>query len=134
MASSGAFFTEGSYTKNTPGEVDFMMSQLKKYSCESTKPTLKEISRLAALKLPLVATTTPIDIQKFMGKWFVMANIPMSVEVDASNSVENYHWDTARGAIDVLFERGITSGCQVKIRNVREDHECTYQFILGTRP
>ena len=81
-----------------------MMSQLEKYSCGSTKPTLKEISRLAALKLPLVATTTPIDIQKFMGKWFVIANIPMSVEVGASNSIENYHWDAARGAIDVLFE------------------------------
>lgn len=100
----GAFFSEGSYTKNSPEEVDFMMSQLKKYSSGSTKPTLKETLRLAALKLPLVATTTPIDIQKFMGKWFVMANIPTSIEVGASNCIENYSWDAQRGSIDVLFE------------------------------
>ena len=81
-----------------------MMSQLAKLSNVSTRPTMKESLRLAALQLPLTATTTPLDIQKFMGKWYVMANIPMSVEVGASNCVENYSWDAQRKSVDVLFE------------------------------
>ena len=81
-----------------------MMSQLKKWSSSETRPSLKEQQQIAALELPLVATTTPVDIPKFMGKWYVMANIPMSLEIGAFNCVENYHWDAAKETIDVLFE------------------------------
>ena len=84
-------------------EVDFMMTQLEKWS-KGDKPTVDESARLAALKLPLKATPVVVDIPKFMGKWHVLANIPLSVEVGASNCVENYSWNTQSESIDVLFE------------------------------
>ena len=122
----GPFFTEGTHSKNTPGEVNYMMSQLEKWSNVSTRPsmeeTLRETLRQAALKVPLTATTAPIDIQKFMGKWYVMANIPMPLEVGASNSVENYAWDEKRKAIDVLFEYIPKDGKTDAVKSKSEMH------------
>jgi dehydrogenase/reductase SDR family protein 12 len=100
---AGLFFSEGSFTKNSPQEIEFMMRQLKKWA-KNDRPSLKETNRLAALKLPLKATEIPVDIQKFMGKWYVMANIPLSVEIGAFNSVENYAWNDEKKVVDVLFE------------------------------
>mmetsp|Transcript_7811 Transcript_7811/g.7878 ORF Transcript_7811/g.7878 Transcript_7811/m.7878 type:complete len:202 (+) Transcript_7811:94-699(+) len=53
---------------------------------------------------PLKPTSKNIDIASFMGKWHVMANIPMAVEVGASNGVENYSYNKEKNRIDVLFE------------------------------
>jgi dehydrogenase/reductase SDR family protein 12 len=100
---AGPFFSEGSFTKNSPQEVKFMMSQLEKWA-NHDRPSVEESNRLAALKLPLKATDTPIDIQKFMGKWHVLANIPLSVEVGAYNGIENYTWNEEKKVVDVLFE------------------------------
>ena len=80
-----------------------MMSQLKKWS-SGDKPTVEESAQLASLKLPLTGTPVPVDIPKFMGKWFVMANIPLYLEVGASNCVENYTWNKEAQSIEVLFE------------------------------
>ena len=103
-----------------------MMSQLEKWSNVSTRTsmeeTLRETLRQAALKVPLTATTAPIDIQKFMGKWYVMANIPMPLEVGASNSVENYAWDEKRKAIDVLFEYIPKDGKTDAVKSKSEMH------------
>jgi dehydrogenase/reductase SDR family protein 12 len=100
---AGAFFSEGSFTKNSPQEIKVMMSQLEKWA-NRDRPSVEESNRLAALKLPLKATEVPVDIQKFMGKWYVMANIPLSLEVGAFNSVENYAWNEEKKVVDVLFE------------------------------
>lgn len=45
-------------------------------ACAPTKPTL-----------PLVRK---VDLQKFMGDWYVIANIPTFIEQDAHNAIESY--------------------------------------------
>lgn len=98
-----------------------MMSQLLKWS-NGDRPSLAESARMNALKLPLKATTVAVDIPKFMGKWYVMANIPMSVEVGATNSVENYTWNTQTQSIDVLFEYVASGGNPTAPKSTSEMH------------
>jgi apolipoprotein D and lipocalin family protein len=98
-----------------------MMSQLEKWS-NGDRPSLAESARLNALKLPLKATTVAVDISQFMGKWYVMANIPMSVEVGATNSVENYTWNTQTQSIDVLFEYVASGGNPTAPKSISEMH------------
>lgn len=81
-----------------------MISNLQKYSSAATRPLLEEALRLAALKYPLKSSEKPVDISTFMGKWYVLANIPMSLEVGASNAIENYKYNEKTQEIDVLFE------------------------------
>ena len=40
--------------------------------------------------LPPITTVETIDLQRFMGDWYVIANIPTFVEKDAYNAVESY--------------------------------------------
>lgn len=40
-----------------------------------------------------LATVASVDLQRFMGDWYVIANIPPWIEKDAVNSVENYRLD-----------------------------------------
>lgn len=98
-----------------------MMSQLEKWS-KGDRPSAAESARIAALKLPLKATTVTVDIPKFMGKWYVMANIPMSVEVGATNSVENYTWNKQTESIDVLFEYVASGGNPKAPKSTSEMH------------
>ena len=121
LISPGAFFSEGSYTKNSVAEVDFMMSQLEKWS-KGDKPSVEESARLAALKLPLKATPVVVDIPKFMGRWYVLANIPLSVEVGASNCVENYTWNQQSESIDVLFEYAAVGAAPAAPKAISEMH------------
>ena len=121
LISPGAFFSEGSYTKNSVAEVDFMMSQLEKWS-KGDKPSIEESARLAALKLPLKATPVVVDIPKFMGRWYVLANIPLSVEVGASNCVENYTWNEQSESIDVLFEYTSVGAAPAAPKAISEMH------------
>ncbi len=39
---------------------------------------------------PPMATVDYVDIDRFMGDWYVVANIPTFLEVDAHNAVESY--------------------------------------------
>ena len=121
LISPGAFFSEGSYTKNSVAEVDFMMSQLEKWS-KGDKPSIEESARLAALKLPLKATPVVVDLPKFMGRWYVLANIPLSVEVGASNCVENYTWIEQSESIDVLFEYTSVGAAPAAPKAISEMH------------
>lgn len=41
-------------------------------------------------KLPPVATADYVDLQRFMGDWYVIAAIPTFIETDAYNAVESY--------------------------------------------
>jgi len=45
-----------------------------------------------------------IDIMRFMGCWYVQANIPTFLDKDSSNNIELYEWNTARSRIDVTFQ------------------------------
>ena len=44
--------------------------------CQTTKP---------------IYTVETVDLERFMGDWFVIASIPTYIEKDAYNAVESYH-------------------------------------------
>jgi apolipoprotein D and lipocalin family protein len=52
--------------------------------------------------LPPLETVEYVDLQRFMGDWYVIANIPTFVEKGAHNAVESYRLD-ADGSIPTTF-------------------------------
>lgn len=48
-------------------------------------------------------TVSYVDIPKFMGDWYVIANIPTFVEKGANNAIESYSWNAQENRIDVDF-------------------------------
>ncbi len=50
-------------------------------------------SLLACSSAPTIDTVEKVDIQRFMGKWYVIANIPTFLEKGAHNAVESYRLD-----------------------------------------
>lgn len=57
---------------------------------------------LACSSVPTVKTVENVDIQRFMGKWYIIANIPTFVERGAHNAVESYKLNED-GSIDTTF-------------------------------
>jgi len=55
-----------------------------------------------AAKQPEMQTVDKVDIERFMGDWYVIANIPTFVEKGAHNAVENYKLDDD-GSIATTF-------------------------------
>ena len=55
----------------------------------------------AAVRPPLV-TVEYVDLERFMGDWYVIANIPTWIERRAHNAVESYRLDSG-GAIATTF-------------------------------
>lgn len=55
-----------------------------------------------AAKGPEMQTVEHVDIDRFMGDWYVIANIPTFLEKGAHNAVENYRLDDD-GSIDTTF-------------------------------
>jgi apolipoprotein D and lipocalin family protein len=53
-------------------------------------------------KLPPLKTVSSVDIPRFMGDWYVIANIPTWIEEGAHNAVESYRLD-ADGTIATTF-------------------------------
>jgi len=47
-------------------------------------------------------TVEHVDLQRFMGDWYVIANIPTSIEKDAYGAVESYRLNND-GTIDTTF-------------------------------
>jgi len=43
--------------------------------------------------MPPLATVDHVDLPRFMGDWYVIANIPTFIEKGAHNAVESYHLD-----------------------------------------
>ena len=106
---AGPFFTEGSFTKNTPEEVAEMMTNLHKWSI-GDRPTHQQSMIKAAQHRPLEATDVPIDLASFMGNWYVLANIPTTYEVGATNCIEMYELDPKRPhSVKVTFEYSFAS-------------------------
>lgn len=54
--------------------------------------------------LPAVKTADKVDLERFMGKWYVIANIPTFIEKKAHNATETYTWNEKENRIDVDFE------------------------------
>ena len=52
--------------------------------------------------LPPLKTVDRVDIPRFMGDWYVIANIPTWIEEGAHNAVESYRLDTD-GTIAVSY-------------------------------
>lgn len=52
--------------------------------------------------LPKLETVPHVDLQRFMGDWYVIANIPTFIEKDAFNAVESYRLDVD-GTIPTTF-------------------------------
>jgi apolipoprotein D and lipocalin family protein len=57
---------------------------------------------LESVKLPPVPTVASVDLPRYMGRWYVIANIPTSFEKGAHNSVESYTLNED-GTIQTLF-------------------------------
>ena len=67
----------------------------------TTMTLLSLLSACHAARPPL--TTEPhVDLQKFMGDWYVIANIPTSLERGAHNAMESYRMDSD-GSIATTF-------------------------------
>ncbi|MGB5324030.1 MAG: lipocalin family protein [Pseudomonadales bacterium] len=52
--------------------------------------------------MPPIRTEKSVDLDRFAGDWYVIANIPTFVETDAYNAVENYA-EPVRGRIATTF-------------------------------
>jgi len=48
-------------------------------------------------------TATYIDLDQYMGDWYVIANIPTPFETKSTNAVESYRWNEAEDRIDVTY-------------------------------
>jgi dehydrogenase/reductase SDR family protein 12 len=97
---AGAFFTEGSFTKNTPAQVDDMISRLAETAHEVLAPS---VSSMRLSQRMLCAMPDPIERSRFMGRWYVLANIPTFADKNTINNTEDYVWDEAKGVIKVKF-------------------------------
>jgi apolipoprotein D and lipocalin family protein len=52
--------------------------------------------------LPPISHEANVDLARFMGDWYVIANIPTAIERDAHNAVESYRLDSD-GSIATTF-------------------------------
>jgi len=115
---AGAFFSEGSYTKNSAQEVDEMMTRLHAWANggrrEDEAASAAAAAGKAARKSPLVERATPIEVDKFMGKWYVVAAVPTPFDRGAVNSTEEYRWNETKKRIDVSFRMQAAFGAPVK--------------------
>jgi apolipoprotein D and lipocalin family protein len=74
------------------------------------RSTFKVISTMGLLSLlaacrsshPPLNIERNVDLQRFMGDWYVIANIPTSIERGAHNAIESYRLD-ADGSIPTTF-------------------------------
>ena len=57
---------------------------------------------LESVKLPPIPTVASVDLPRYMGRWYIIANIPTSFEKGAHNSVESYELNPD-GTIATLF-------------------------------
>jgi apolipoprotein D and lipocalin family protein len=60
---------------------------------------------------PMIDTVDYVDLERFMGDWYVVANIPTFLERDAHNAVESYRLqDDGRIATTFSFNDGSFDG------------------------
>ena len=77
-----------------------------------------------------------VDIEKYMGKWYVIANIPSFVEKNATNATESYHLNN-KGEIETIFSfyknnlkgKKVTYTPKGFIYNTETNAEWKMQFI-----
>ena len=61
-------------------------------------------------------TVDYVDLERFMGDWYVIANIPTFIEKGAVNAVESYELDS-KGRINTTFtfRKGSSTGPEKKV-------------------
>jgi apolipoprotein D and lipocalin family protein len=102
---AGAFFSEGSYTKNSEAEVERMCDSLECWANGRAGEVPKPLPA-ATLKEPIPPMEGSIDLPSFMGRWYVIASIPTWFEKGATNCVEEYVWEElpeGNGRVGVTF-------------------------------
>jgi len=110
---AGPFFTEGSATKNTRAEVDAMMFNLDAWSNGRREEAAQAAAEAAARAQPLKPSETPVDMNKFAGRWYVLAQLPTPLDKGARNSVEEYVWNEAKQRMEVNFTMQFDKGGKV---------------------
>jgi dehydrogenase/reductase SDR family protein 12 len=107
---AGPFFTEGSYTKNSPAQIDELMQKLESWvNGGIPRPDeLKTISEAVsagqlASKGKCVPLDSKIDLKSFMGKWYIIGHIPSFLDKNTANGTEEYVWNDEKNRIDVTF-------------------------------
>jgi len=83
-----------------------------------------------------LATVEHVDLDRFMGDWYVIANIPTSIEKEAFNAVESYRLDKDGSiATTFTFNKGGFDGEKKRynprgfVRNTQTNAEWGMQFI-----
>ncbi len=83
-----------------------------------------------------LATVDKVDLDRFMGDWYVIANIPTSIEKEAFNAVETYELDDDGSiATTFTFNKGGFDGEKKQynprgfVRNSQTNAEWGMQFI-----
>lgn len=86
--------------------------------------------------LPALQTVEHVDLERFMGDWYVIANIPTFVEKGAHNAVESYRLDAdGTVATTFTFRQDGFDGKEKKytprgfIRDTRTNAEWGMQFV-----
>ncbi|HEY9276967.1 MAG TPA: lipocalin family protein [Methylotenera sp.] len=73
----------------------------------------------ASNQKPQIATVPQVDIQRFMGPWYVIAAIPTAIETESFNAIESYKLDDdGTIATTFTFNKGSLDG-KVKTYNPR---------------
>jgi apolipoprotein D and lipocalin family protein len=98
-----------------------VLSVLLTSACQSTAP---------------LETVEQVDLERFMGDWYVIANIPTWIEVEAFNAIENYHLDDDGSiATTFTFRKGAADGPEKEyqprgfVRNKQSNAEWGMQFV-----
>ena len=91
-------------------------------------------------KLAKLETVEYVDLQKFMGDWYVIANIPTFIEKGAVNAIESYRLDSeGRVKTTFTFRKDSVSGPEKKynptgfIYNRKTNAEWRMQFLWPFR-
>jgi len=86
--------------------------------------------------VPPIHTVDAVDLDRFMGDWYVIANIPTFIEKDAYNAIESYRLDDDGSVITTFtFNKGAYDGPVKKytpkgfIRDKRSNAVWAMQFI-----
>jgi len=109
---AGPFFTEGRFTKNTDEDVDEMIKNLAETAHEVL---VADPSVVPPPRNLLDAMEGPIDLEKFMGRWYVIGNIPTFADKGSTDNTEDYSYDSQKGIVQISF--GYTASGQESKRS-----------------
>jgi apolipoprotein D and lipocalin family protein len=85
-----------------------------------------------ASNLPPIRTAESVDLNRFAGDWFVIANIPTFIETDAYNAVESYAEPlNGKVATTFTFNKGSFEGEQKTYRPTATIREGSGNAVWG---